>query len=660
MFFSVLQLRPVLVVAASLAVASPAWSFGEDLGAIELAKAFQASAEKDYDSAISEFRKALVKNPNNANAHKDLAYTLLKTGDNAEARDEFEAALKINPHDETAALEFAFLAYETKKPIEARRMFERLRKSGTAATRATAEKAFQNIDQPLAAGIARWQQALVRSASPNDISMFSAHWELAHLAELRDQLPLAAEQYAICRQLKPQLSELLLIEARVWQQLNRVDEARGAILAASRERNSRTAEQGLELWGARYPYPYEFVKALEIDPQNTDLRRELAYLYLAMQKESDAKEQFEQVLAIDPSDQLARDQLNALNGIKKAAARTSTKTAGSSAVAVNAKQMGERSLALGFSRDAIRYLRAAHDENPDDPEVMLKLGWAYNFAKDDADALQWFDRARHSDNSAVAAEATKAFHNLNGDVSAQTTVWALPMYSSRWNDFFSYGQIKRTMPLPWKDMNKWFSFYLSTRFIGDLKSSIPKDAVQPQYLSDNSFIFGAGVSSRTWHHVTGWAEAGESVGYLPFRHDIGAAVPDYRGGLNFVKGFGRLLGSTSPGAFFETSADAIYVSRYDKDWLFISQNRTGWTFRPWRDEALQVLFNANYIHDLKNQYWAETVELGPGIKLHMPWMRPGVYFSSDFLRGAYTNNVGNPRPPNYNDVRVGFWYAFTK
>ena len=659
MFSSALQLRPVLVIAASLAIAVPAWPLGSDTGEVELAKAFQASAKKDYDLAILEFRKAVAENPNDANVHKNLAYTLLKTGDNAEARDEFEAALKINSHDETAALEFAFLAYETKKPIEARRMFDRLRKSGTAATRATAEKAFQNIDQPLAAGIARWQQALGRSASPNDISMFSAHWELAQLAELRDQLPLAAEQYAICRQLKPQLSELLLIEARIWQQLNRVDDARGAILAASRERNSRTAEQGLELWGARYPYPYEFVKALEIDPQNTDLRRELAYLYLAMQKESDAKEQFERVLAIDPTDQLARDQLNALNGAKKTAAFISTKAAGSTE-AVNAKQMGERSLALGFSRDAIRYLRAAHDENPDDPEVMLKLGWAYNFAKDDTDALQWFDRARHSDNAAVAAEATKAFHNLNGDVSAQTTVWALPMYSSRWNDFFSYGQIKRTMPLPWKDMNKWFSFYLSTRFIGDLKSSIPKDAVQPQYLSDNSFIFAAGVSSRNWHHLTGWAEAGESVGYLPFRHDIGAAVPDYRGGLNFVKGFGSLLGSSTPGLFFETTADAIYISRYDRDWLFISQNRTGWTFRPWRDEALQAVFNANYIHDLKNQYWAETVELGPGIKLHMPWMRPGVYFSSDFLRGAYTNNVGNPRRPNYNDVRVGFWYAFTK
>jgi hypothetical protein len=44
----------------------------------------------------------------------------------------------------------------------------------------------------------------------------------------------------------------------------------------------------------------------------------------------------------------------------------------------------------------------------------------------------------------------------------------------------------------------------------------------------------------------------------------------------------------------------------------------------------------------------------------MPWMRPNVYFSTDFLRGAYTNNVGNPRRPNYDDIRIGFWYALSK
>ena len=58
------------------------------------------------------------------------------------------------------ALEYAFLCYETKQRAEARRIFDRIRKTGDAESRATAEQAFQNIDRPLAEGIARWSRAV--------------------------------------------------------------------------------------------------------------------------------------------------------------------------------------------------------------------------------------------------------------------------------------------------------------------------------------------------------------------------------------------------------------------------------------------------------------------------------------------------------------------
>jgi len=379
----------------------------------ELNSAYKAVADKDYDSAIDLFRQGLAKQPANAAAHKDLAYTLLRAGENAAARDEFEAALKLNPHDETAALEFAFLAFETKKPIEARRTFDRLRKTGNPSTRATAERAFQNIDRPLADGIARWKQAIARSDKPNDLTMFSAHWELAQLAELRDDLPLAAEQYEICRKLKPQLSELLLILARVWLQLNRVEESRAATLAASRSNDSRTAELALENLGPRYPYPYEFVAAIKLDPANVNLRRELGYLYLAMHRQPEAIEQFQQILELNPQDQAARDQINSLRGLKVRPAASPAAPVVASGAGGDPKSMGKKSLELGYSRDAIKYLRQAHEQNPDDADVMLKLGWAYNLAHEDGEAISCFDRARHSNDSRIAAEATKAYHNLN-------------------------------------------------------------------------------------------------------------------------------------------------------------------------------------------------------------------------------------------------------
>jgi tetratricopeptide (TPR) repeat protein len=637
-------------------------SYGQQSGGDELTKAYQSLAQKDYDSAIALFRKALAQQAGNAGVHKDLAYTLLRAGENADARDEFESALKLNPNDETAGLEYAFLCFETKKQIEALRTFDRLRHRGSAATRATAEQAFQNIDQPLADGIGRWKQALARAANPNELPMFSAHWELAQLAEFRDELPLAAEQYEICRQLKPTLEELLLHLARVWQQLNRVDEARAALLAASRCRESRTAELALDQLGTRYPYPYEFVNAIKLDPQNIGLPRELGFLYLAMHQQREAMEQFERVLAIEPKDELSREQLDGLRGVKKRPqASVSPATSGAtSAAGTDAKSMGMKSLAAGYIPDAIKYLQRAHEDDPEDAEVMLKLGWAYNAAKRDDEACQSFDEARHSDDTAIAAQAGKAFHTLNGDPVAQTTIWVLPMFSTRWKDAFTYGQMKRTVPLPWLgNANKLMSFYVSMRFDGDVKSGLPV-AVAPTYLSENAFIFGAGVSSRTWHHVTAWAEAGEALSYLPGRRDVGTAIPDYRSGVNMTKGFGSLLGGHRPGYFYETSADGIYVSRFNKDTLFYLQQRGGHTFRTWGNTFAQVLFNVNFTQDIKRQYWADTVEMGPGLKLHLPWMPSNVYLSSDFLRGVYTNNISNPHRPNYYDIRISLWYAITK
>ena len=650
------RVLPALLLVAAI----PGVGFSQTPGDAELNQGYKALSQKNLDSAVELFRKGLALQPGNAKAHKDLAYTLLKTGENVQARDEFERALKLNPADETAALEFAFLAYETKQPIEARRAFGKLRHSANPVTRATAEQAFANIDKPLADGIARWQEALKRAPDPNAISTFSAHWELGQLAELRDELPIAAEQFEICRKLKPQLPELLLILARIWGKLDRVAESRAALLAASRSSDSRTAELALAQSETRYPYPYEFLAALKLDPGNVALRKELAYLYLAMHKEPEAIEQFEALLAIDPKDEACRQQLDSLKGLKTRAAGPTKEKAPPSAstTVVDAKAMGIKSLSLGYLHDAIRYLQQAHEQNPDDAEVMLQLGWAYNQSNDDVDAMDWFNRARRSDDPAIAAEASKAFHNLRGDALPQTTIWTLPMFSTRWHDLFSYGQIKRSIPMPWLGKaNRLITFYLSTRFAGDVKSALPTHVESPQYLSESSFIFAAGAATRVWHHVTAWAEAGEAVNYLPFRHDIGTAIPDYRGGLNYAKGFGHLLGSSTPGLFYETTADAIYVSRFDKDWLFYSQHRAGKTFRLGSETSGALLVNLNYVRDVKGEYWANTVETGPGLKFHMPWMPPAMFLSTDLLHGFYTG----PSPkPNYNDVRVSLWYAVTK
>src|SRR5262249_31131072 len=160
-------------------------------------------------------------------------------------------------------LEYAFLSYESREQsglqAEARGIFNRIRKQGNA----TAEQAFQNIDQPLAAGIERWVSAIARGGSS-----FSAHFELASLAEQRDELELAATHYEKAWRILPERRSVLVDLGRLWNRLGRSEDATAAWIAASRGGQARGAELAREYLPARYPYVPEFRAALDLDPRN--------------------------------------------------------------------------------------------------------------------------------------------------------------------------------------------------------------------------------------------------------------------------------------------------------------------------------------------------------------------------------------------------------
>jgi Tfp pilus assembly protein PilF len=642
-----------------------------------LERAYEAVRARDYDQAIAGFERAIAGAPSRADIRKDLAYTLLKIGENEAARDQFADALQLDPSDQHVALEYAFLCYETKQQAQARRIFDRIRKTGDA----TAEQAFQNIDRPLADGIARWLKAL--ELSPDN---FSAHRELATMAEQRDELLLAAEHFEKAFRLRPDERELLLDLGRVWKALGRAEQAHAALLAASRGAQPRVAEEARELLPSRYPYVYEFESALKLDPNNVQLRRELAYLQLEMGHKDAAEREFEVIHQSVPEDLLSAAQLGflKLNRNDPAGARplldqvlqgnddeladrvraalkmpqTLKRNADTSRnqVSLEAKTLAEKSLKAGYLKDAVNYLTVAHESDPVDFWVMLKLGWAYNILHNDGEAVKWFKLASSSPDPSIADEATQSYNNLRpGFERFRTTAWAFPFFSSRWKDGFGYGQIKTDLKIG----SLPFRPYLSTRLVGDIKRSATT-SFGPQYLSETSLIFAIGVATTTWHGGTGWFEAGEAVKYLPNRKDVGSMIPDYRGGLSYAKGFGHLLNG-SHGWFAETNNDGVFVSRFSDDFLLYSQNRTGYTFA--RSESLgfqgQFYWNYNATTDRLHQYWANFVETGPGVRFKMNGLPKSMLFSINFLRGAYLINDGNPRRPNYFDLRAGFWYAFT-
>ncbi len=211
-----------------------------------LAKAFDALRLRDYDAAIAFFDKAIALSPERADIHQNLAYTLLKTGDSNLARDQFGEAMRLDAADFHAALEYAFLCYEARdnapaRKAEARRIFARIRDTGDPASRATAFQAFRNIDESLASGIARWQEVLATSTPT-----FGAHYELAQLAEQRDELDLAAASYKAAFQLLPERKSVLLELARVEKARSNPENAMAALVAASRGDEPRAAELARE------------------------------------------------------------------------------------------------------------------------------------------------------------------------------------------------------------------------------------------------------------------------------------------------------------------------------------------------------------------------------------------------------------------------------
>ncbi len=623
--------------------------------------AYSALKNRQYESAISLFLTAIEASPKVPSLRKDLAYTYLKVGRNEAARDQFNEAARLDPKDFQAALEYAFLCFETKRQAEARRVFGRVRKTGDPAARATAERAFHNIDDALVEGIARWSQAL-----QHEPDNFSAHRELAQLAEQRDELALAATHYERAWKLKPLQRALMLDLGRVWTNMGRTTEAEIMLLAASRGDEARVAEAARELLPSRYPYVYEFREALKLDPENVELHRELAYLLLEMKQNTEAESEFTTVLARRPDDLMSAAQLGFLKlarndntgamvllervlagrdeeladrarfMLKLPRAMRQQEEAPRTKVSVEAKTFAERSFQKGYLQDAQKYYNIAHQKDPLDFNVMLKLGWTNNLLRNDRSAKRWFDLARLSRDAKVADEAGRAYRNLEADERhLRLSTWLYPMYSSRWRDVFLYGQIKAELRFSGVPLRP----YISTRIIGDTRRTLNTGAV-PHYLSESSLILAGGLATPVWKGITGWAEAGSAANYLTHK-----MLPDYRGGISVARRFGRRT-------FFETNADGVFVSRFGNDTLLSSQNRAGYAVAP----RVQVFWNSNFTIDWKRAYWANFVEGGPGVALKLP---NAMVFSMSVLRGAYTVNQGNPRRPNYFDVRGGIWYAFS-
>jgi tetratricopeptide (TPR) repeat protein len=639
----------VLFAAALLACAQT-----PDAAYEPLARAYEALRVRDYDLAVASFRRAAEAAPARASIRKDLGYAYLKIGENELALQQFAETMRLDPADTQVALDYAFLCYESQRQAEARRIFDRLRKAGNPV----AEQAFQNVDGPLAAGIERWKKAIELGADD-----FSAHFELASLAERRDDLALAAQQYERAWRTLPDRRYVLVDLGRVWKAMGRADDAIAALLAASRGGEARAAELARELLPSRYPYVNEFRRALQLDTGNGELRRELAYLLLSMKRQAEAEAEFRVLVETAPDDLLSTTQLafllrargddaaakplfdRVLNGNDPELANRVRAVLHIQQVPkqTDARGMAERSLKAGYLKDALRYLEAAHEAYPDDYELMLKLGWTNNMLRRDGPAFHWYSLARKSPDPAVASEATRSWRSLRAaNQRFRVSAWMYPIFSTRWHDLFSYAQFKTEVRT-----GIGIRAYISTRFVGDYRQTT--NAVIPQYLSENSVILGFGLSAGPWHGLFAWGEAGSAYNYA-----TGHMLPDYRGGVSFARGIGHTLRGESPGLFADAAVDGVFMSRFGNELLAYNHLRLGYTAGPKAFRA-QFYWNGTAVVDARREDWANFGETGPGLRVSGSFLPESMYFTLDAMRGRYFQ-----RNVYFRDLRAGFWYAFTR
>jgi hypothetical protein len=273
--------------------------------------------------------------------------------------------------------------------------------------------------------------------------------------------------------------------------------------------------------------------------------------------------------------------------------------------------------------------------------------------------MAWFAKARKSKTESIAREADAAWRRLHPQYAPfQSTSWAFPFFSSRWRDTFAYAQTKTEFKLGQSRLRP----YWSTRFVGDTGGGQRYRAVLPAQLSETSVILGGGAFLPLRDNFYAWGEAGIAVRYLGVHPEGGKTQPDFRGGAGWFRGWGKLLGAPSSGRFLETNADAVFVSRFDHNTLFISQSRLGYSFARKEDQPLewQVLWNFNLHTDARRQYWANFLESGPGLQFRWKGLPPNLRFGVHWVRGVYLTNPGNPLDPNFFDLRAGFWYAHTR
>ena len=188
--------------------------------------------------------------------------------------------------------------------------------------------------------------------------------------------------------------------------------------------------------------------------------------------------------------------------------------------------------------------------------------------------------------------------------------------------------------------------------------SLTNNVPGPTFITENSIIFGAGVATPVKRGLMGWMEAGTSIRFR-HRNDVALAVSDFRGGLSFSRSWKGPFRRSA----LETNDDAVFISRFQNDGIFYSQNRAG--FKVLESEEATgpqafLYWSFNLTADVLHQSWANFFESGPGVRFRWPGMPQGMHVNTTFVRGNYLLGGYPGNKPYFYDFRLGLWYAVSR
>lgn len=221
------------------------------------------------------YRQALALDDSSAVAHNNLAFLLMQRQDFDDAEHEYLRAIELSP------------AYST---------------------------AYTNLGQAYLL-MQRWEEAedcLIR-ATELDADEFHAHESLAKLYMLRGENDRSEYHWKISIRLRPAHENLLNLAHCLIQQ-QKLDEAQELLLVAAQDDDEHARLHGLLgiIAFARYDFGSamkSFKRALGLEPENAEIRHNLAMAYLKTGQNEEAVVELRRILLLAPDHLEARNNL---------------------------------------------------------------------------------------------------------------------------------------------------------------------------------------------------------------------------------------------------------------------------------------------------------------------------------------------------------------